>query len=86
MEAHKVNERYLRHHKAPVQSAEFEPLMKIPEAAKILGLAAPTLYRWVETGKFEALRIGGKSRRVRLSVVRAFLDAAQKAATLRTAY
>jgi excisionase family DNA binding protein len=58
----------------------FEPLLTVAQAARLMALKTPTLYGWIEEGKFEGLKIGTKSVRIRPEVVRAFLEAAQKEA------
>jgi len=63
----------------------FEPLLTIAEAAHVLGVKEPTLYGWIQEGKFEGLKLLKKSVRVRPEAVREFLQAAQKKAQARVA-
>ena len=36
-----------------------DDLMTVPDVAKTLGYTKMTLYRWVNTGKVQAIRLGG---------------------------
>jgi excisionase family DNA binding protein len=72
----KVND--VNDRKADAQTIGFEPLISVAQAARMLGLKEPTLYGWIEDGKFEGLKIGVKAVRVRPEAVRAFLAAAKE--------
>lgn len=85
MKDNKVNSVNVINARSAGKPLDFEPLITIAEAARLLGLNEQTLYGWIHEGKFEGLKLGNKSVRVRPEAVRAFLDAAQKEARLRVA-
>ena len=40
----------------------FEPMFKVHDIARVCNVHESTIYRWVATGKLEAVRVGGSLR------------------------
>ena len=69
-----------RERQTDVASLGFEPLLTVAQAAQVLGLDEQTLYGWIHEGKFEGLKLGARSVRIRPEAVRALIKSAQEKA------
>ena len=49
-------------------------LVKISEAARLLGVSTSTLRRWENEGKFKSVRTIGKHRRYRIDDIKKLLE------------
>lgn len=63
-------------------TAQFEELLTVKEAAKILKVTPKTLYKWGEAGKIRLIKIAGTFTRVTVSDLTAFIANAPETAKL----
>lgn len=58
----------------PLAPLRENPTVPVPQAANWLGISPGTVYRLIREGEFPAIRIGGKTVRVRSSDLLAMLE------------
>ncbi len=52
---------------------EKDKLYTVQEASEVLGITQGTLWRWIRTGKINAVQVGTRAYRIRNSEIKAFI-------------
>ena len=56
------------------QTAPLEPLLNIGAVAELLGLSRASIYRLIEAGELQPIRVGARSPRVSPAEIRRFVE------------
>jgi excisionase family DNA binding protein len=63
---------------SPIRAVALEPLLTVAQVAEALGVAAKTVYRLVDDGELECVRVRG-ALRFEPATVRAYVEAHRRA-------
>ncbi len=66
------------YHNSTQKGAEEQPLYSVPQVASMLKVSPSTIWRWVESGKLPAFRVGEKIIRIKVEDLEKVISPARK--------